>query len=240
MNKEQMIKKIKLAVLSCLIIFSFITEKVNLVYADVDASIDVLFEQQFIDGHRKTIIPSDHELIYELVAKEASNPMPVGSVGGVYETTLKGNVDSSMKIAFDMAGEFEYTLKVSSKNDLQGLIPASDMSYRIVITVLKKMEGNLEPFAFAFNSDGEKVADPPFVFTVEDAEATVTPEPTNQPKPTQKPRPTKEPWPSRPGKGGIARTGDTTKIYTLIALGMASTGVIILAVLKRRRKDQED
>ena len=336
MNQKQMAKKIKLALLSCLIIFSFITEKVNLVYADTTTSIDIIYEQKFVDkgGHTDTTV--NQEFIYELVASASGNPMPAGSVGGVYETTLKGNVGGSTTIVFDKAGVFEYILKASAKNDLRGFIPASVMSYRIEITVLKKMSGELDPFIFAFNADGEKVVDPPFVYTVQDAYSvkygfqsgtpgmdlpqavkdllpntetgkfdgdvvgpsayppigttikadggvwtfvgwdsdsqtidggdamfvgkwvfatnptpTTTPTPTGKittPTPTGKaitstPRPTRKPVTNpkksgTTGKGGGSKTGDTTKIYTLVALAVASTGVIILAIAKRRKKDE--
>lgn len=246
MSRKQITRKIKLVILSCLIILSFVTEKVNLVYADVVTSIDILFNQEFIDADRNTITTANQELIYELVATTDGNPMPVGSVDGVYETTLKGNAVDNVEIIFDKAGKFEYTLKSSSKNDLQGLIPASEMSYRIEVTVLKEMGGDLESFAFAFNADGEKVADPPFIYTVKEAEATITPALTITPAAsiTKRPVPsiTKRPAPSitkQPaGQGGIVKTGDTTKIYTLISLALASTGVIILAIAKRRKKDE--
>ena len=328
MNKKQTMKKLKMVLIGCLIMVSCITEKVSLVYADESASINVLFDQEFIGEGGKRITTADRELIYELVAKESSNPMPTGSVGGVYETTLKGNAADDLKIIFDQVGKFEYTLKASAKNDLRGLIPTGETSYRLEVTVLKKMSGELEPFAFAFNSDGEKILDPPFVYTVQDTHnvkygfqsgtkgmgdlpqavkdmlpATehgkldgdvVTPssslaigttveanggtwtfigwEPTSQtvdgedvmfigiwefkshsggetPKepehdpqsPTIK-RPTSKPL-ARPvaatKKGGIAKTGDTTKIYTLVALAAASAGLVILAVVKRRRRDEE-
>jgi len=243
MNQKQMAKKIKLALLSCLIIFSFITEKVNLVYADTTTSIDIIYEQKFVDkgGHTDTTV--NQEFIYELVASASGNPMPAGSVGGVYEATLKGNAGGSMTIVFDKAGVFEYTLKASSKNDLQGFIPASEMSYRIEITVLKKFVGDLEPFVLAFNADGEKVVDPPFIYTVKDEQPTITPEVTTKPQQTITPRPTRKPVtnPNKSGttgKGGGSKTGDATKIYTLVALAVASTGVIILAIAKRRKKDE--
>ena len=253
MNQKQMAKKIKLAILSCLIIFSFITEKVNLVYADTTTSIDVIFDQKFVDKYGNTDTTVKQEFIYELVANISGNPMPAGSVGDVYETTLKGNVGGSTTIVFDKTGVFEYTLKASSKNDLQGFTPASEMSYRIEITILKKFVGDLEPFVLAFNSDGEKVVDPPFIYTVKGEqtaiitpEVTITtpPEVTKQPQQTITTRPTRKPvnTPNQSGttgKGGGSKTGDTTKIYTLVALAVASTGVIILAIAKRRKRDDE-
>ena len=237
MNQKQTTKKIKLALLSCLIIFSFITEKVNLVYADTTTSIDVIFEQKFVDKGGNTDTTVNQKFIYELVANVSGNPMPAGSVGDVYETTLKGNVGGSTTIVFDKAGVFEYTLKASSKNDLSGFIPASEMSYRIEITILKKFVGDLEPIVLAFNSDGEKVVDPPFIYTVKDEQPTITPEVTTKPRQTITPRPTRKPGTT--GKGGGSKTGDTTKIYTLVALAVASTGVIILAIAKRRKRDDE-
>ena len=238
MNRKQIMEKIKLALLSCLIIFSFITEKVNLVYADSITSIDVLFEQKFVDKDGNTDATVDKKFIYELVANTSGNPMPAGAVGDVYKATIKGNVGGSLTINFTQAGVFEYTLKASDSNDLSGFIPASEMSYRIELTVLKKMNGDLEPFIFAFNEDGEKVVDPPFVYTVKKVEPTITPEQTIKPGQTITPIPTRKPLtrPGTTGQGGGIKTGDTTKIYTLVALAVASAGAIILAIAKRKSR----
>ena len=328
MNQKQIMKKIKLAILSCLFIFFFITEKVNLVYANPTTTIDVLFDQEFLDkaGHRHTVV--DKEFIYELVADAPGNPMPTGSVGGVYESPLRGNDSGNMIIFVDKVGVFEYTLRASNKNDMRGLIPASEMSYRIEITVLKKFDGNFQPFIIAYNSDGDKVVDPPFVYTVADSynvkygfqsgtpgmdlpqavkdllpanetgkydgdvvnpsaqppigttvyanggvwtfvgwdydaqtiaggdaifvgkwvfssdvKPTITIIPTGltgTPQLTQSPPPTKKPVTppqssGTTGKGGTSKTGDTTKIYTLVALAIASAGAIILTIVKRRK-----
>lgn len=346
MSKKQTIKKIKLALLSCLILFSFITEKIVLIHADTTISIDVLFEQEFIDGSKYIVGAADQEFIYELTPTNPSNPMPTGSVGGVYESTLKGNVDSSLAITFDKEGSYEYILKSSNKNDLHGLTPASDMLYRIEVTVLKTMAGDLAVFVFAFDAEGKKVAEPPFIYTIDvtynvkyafqsgtlgmgdlpqavkdmlpqteggklDGETvtpsayppvgttvladggvwtfigweqdsqtideedvrflgvwvftknplpTITPtltpelaeptptlgpgEPTVTPEATTTPRPTRKPLfpprePNTTGKGGAARTGDTTKIYTLVALAITGAGVIFLAIAKRYRRDDD-
>ena len=232
-----MIKKINLAIISCLVLFSFITEKVNLVYADITASIDVIYHQEFIDKDGKKVANADRELLYELVPSKPNNPLPAGSVGGVYGFALKGNISGSLTITASEPGEYEYTLKASDKNDLHGLIPASEMSYRIVVSILKTMDGELKSFAFAFNEDGEKIADPPFIYTIDDTYV-----PPTTPKPEITPRPTRKPLLpiNRPGQGGTAKTGDTTKIYTLIALALASSGVIFLAVVKRRKRDEEE
>lgn len=226
MSKKQMIKKISLVLLSCLVIFSSIIENVKFVYADVTASIDVLYEQKFIDANGATVLNADQKFTYELIAADPSNPMPAGSTGGEFEESLRGNENGSMTIVFSKAGTFEYTLQSSGGNDLRGFIPASEMEYRIEITVLKKIDGSLDPFVFAFNSDGEKVVDPPFIYTVQ-----LVKEPTVSPKPTATPK--------QVGKGGNLRTGDTTKMFTLVALAVASTGVIILAIAKRRKRDDE-
>ena len=194
--------------------FSFVVEKASPIHASGIAKMEVIFGQSFLDkdGNAVTI---DRELIYELVANVPGNPMPTGSVGDVWLKPLKGIASSSVTIMFNNAGTFEYTLKVSSTSNLNGLSPASVMSYRVEVTVLKKMSGELEPFVFAFNEDGVKVADPPFVYIVDDASlgGTITPrEPTLTPTPTGKPTATPTGKPT--GNPTVTPTGNPTVIPT--------------------------
>ena len=165
MSEKQIKKKIVVMLLSGLMLFSFITEKANLIYAAPFTSISILFEQIFED-EAGNIDPSvDKEFIYELVANAAGNPMPVGSIGNVYETTLSGNESGSLDIIVGQEGVFEYQLRGSSKNVLDGFISNNEVYY-ITIHSLRKMDGSFEEFVIVKNENGEKVVDSPFVYGV--------------------------------------------------------------------------
>jgi|GEM_PF-4110978 len=167
MSEKQMKKKIKMIIWMCLILFSFITEKTVYAHAGTSATISVIFDQQFVDEDNVIVAGADKELVYEIVAKVPGSPMPVGSVGDVFEITLKGNVGTSVDILFSQSGVFEYTLRASDKNDLTGL-KANDEVYYITINARSTMAGDLQPLTVVKNEDGEKVVDPPFEYTIVD------------------------------------------------------------------------
>ena len=167
MSKKQMKKKIKMTIWMCLILFSFIIEKTVYAHAGTNAAISVRFDQQFIDKNNVIVAGVNKELVYEIVAKVPGSPMPVGSVGDIFETTLKGNVVTSVDILFSQPGVFEYTLSASDKNDLTGL-KANDEVYHITINARSTMAGDLQLLTMVKNEDGEKVIDLPFEYTIVD------------------------------------------------------------------------
>lgn len=212
-----------MALLSCLLLISFITEQVNLVHADPTASIRVYFEQKFWDKNGAVAVKGNQNFIYELRAKATGNPMPIGSIGDVYEISLAGNKTGYIDILVDRPGVFEYTLKASNKNDFTGFTKKGEIEYRITIYSLKTINNELEEILIVQDSAGAKVVDPPFEYIVEEGVTKIpTPSLTRPPKPR-----------------GTAKTGDTTKIGTLIALAGLSAGAIILVIIKKRKRYEE-
>ena len=80
---------------------------------------------------------------YELVAKNSANPMPAGSVNGIYSFTVSGTNSVKINMAFPDTGVYHYTLRRSQSAAAVSGYVYDNQVYRITVTVTNQGGGNL-------------------------------------------------------------------------------------------------
>lgn len=80
---------------------------------------------------------------YELITGNSANPMPAGSVNGVYPFTVSGTGSVKINIDFTDTGVYSYTIRRNpSATDISGYVYDNTV-YRITITVTRQSGGTL-------------------------------------------------------------------------------------------------
>lgn len=113
-------------------------------------------EQLFISGSSVKDIRA--EFPYELTPLEYGNPMPTGSVSGMYSFTINGSTTREIEpIAFDKPGVYSYAVQLSPSAVQSPLYTYDQQVYRIFFHVSLR-EGELTQKIVVYRSDNTKTS----------------------------------------------------------------------------------
>ena len=157
--------------------------------------------------------PEDYEI--KLVADDITNPMPLGSVNGIFTMKITGaNTVNLSAISLEDLGTYTYTLYQSAGNNKK--CTYDDIVYRLTIYVINGNDGNLQAIATLYSNKDE----------IKHSQAIFT----NSYK--------KDASPSKPNK---TNTGNQTNFtqYLALALGSIIVIAILLMDMKQRYRKME-
>lgn len=153
-------KKLFVSLMALILVFSWASAASLTAFADDTVEV-LLPEEVDVVGN----VPTEKN-VYKLVieAEESGNPMPEGSVDGVFVLVLNGPSDSFFpEIIFDHVGIYNYTVYQLKGNDSECIY--DDTVYDLKITVVNSDSGDgLEANVAVTNEDtSAKVAEVEFV-----------------------------------------------------------------------------
>ena len=153
-------KKLFVSLMALILVFSWASAASLTAFADDTVEV-LLPEEVDVVGN----VPTEKD-VYKLVieAEESGNPMPEGSVDGVFVLVLNGPSDSFFpEIIFDHVGIYNYTVYQLKGNNSECIY--DDTVYDLKITVVNSDSGDgLEANVAVTNEDtSAKVAEVEFV-----------------------------------------------------------------------------
>lgn len=190
-------------------------------------------------------LPEDAEdFTVRLEALDAANPMPEGSVDGVYTMTVTGAGTASFPpITFTRVGIYEYRIYQVKGSNTDVIY--DDTVYLLTIYVTNAEDGSGLELSAVLTPDDAATKDPSAAFTnvypsvdPDDEphhphKPTVTPDPKPDPTPTVTPEP--EPDPTPAPTPSTPKTGDDFNWSLYVALFGVSAAVIVLLAATRKR-----
>jgi len=209
------------------------------VYADTTNRLDLTVNQsiEVESGYSKPFFP----IIYSLKAESFGAPLPDGEDGGVYNFVINGDSSKTLSIDFSLRGEYMYTIYQHKPKAELGYSHDTSV-YRIYVSVnstpsglkvnkvLRIDGGEYKPIGIDFRNN----------FKPPDDENTDPPDDeSNEPQDNENTEPQDNEKNKPPNKIINIKTGETSYLWTWLAISLTTALVFSLILFYRRRKRKD-
>lgn len=213
------IKRKQIFGMMLLLILTFAFSAPVLAEEQSQISVSIPVSQKFTNHKRQGAKPED-KFIYQLIAKDAQNPMPEGNQSP-YIFQMKGTVNQNLpSMVYKHAGVYKYEILQRIKEEKTGYIYDKQV-YQIEVYVQNKGRG-LTADVIALTQKGEKAGEILFENSYKEKESTEAAKKSSSGK-----------------KAKIAKTGDTAAVRLYAAVMFTAFLRMLVLVIKRRTSSEE-